>query len=121
MLICCLWISFHFQIQSSQDQVADESQADSVAPEQTQKVEEVKEDCEKEDHDSDEHFGKRITEDMDNETKQKILDARAERKRKQSREWHGKYDSKGVPWFKFECFCFYVYICFQRGILKNRL
>ena len=41
--------------------------------------------------------GSRITSDMSAEDKDKIMEARRERKRKHSREWRSKYASKGVP------------------------
>ena len=44
-------------------------------------------------------LGKRITKDMSPGTRQKIMDFRENRKRSQSRSWHGKFESKGVTSF----------------------
>lgn len=39
----------------------------------------------------------RITEDMTEEVVAEIMQERLDRKRANSRRWHAKYDSKGVP------------------------
>ena len=45
-------------------------------------------------------LGKRITNDMSPGTKKKITDFRENRKRSQSRNWHTKFESKGVTSFR---------------------